>query len=252
MPKLSVCIEMFWRDLPYHERIRRVAELGYGAFEFWGWGTIDLDAIDRARRDTGLSVAAFCMHPEADLTRRNASEELVHGLADSIAVAQRLECPTLIAMFGNTVDDETYEMTRRRVVAYLRLLRPLLEDSGLTLVLEPLNTLVNRHGYWLRRMSQAADIVDEVNSPAIRILMDVYHQQITEGNIISNLRLYSERIAHIHAAGVPERHELLGCELDYRSIFSAIDALDYAGYVGLEYWPTLDEDDSLAQPLSLV
>lgn len=85
---------------------------------------------------------------------------------------------------------------------------------GLTLVLEPLNTLVNRHGCWLTRMSQAADIVDEVDSPAIRILMDVHHQQISEGNIISNLRLYSERSAHIHAARVPERHELLGCELD--------------------------------------
>ena len=84
-------------------------------------------------------------------------------------------------------------------------------------------------------MAQAADIVAEVDSPALTILYDIYHQQITEGNLISNLRTYLPLIGHIHTAGVPGRHELADNEIDYRVVFQAIDESDYAGCVGLEF-----------------
>ncbi|MDI7276340.1 MAG: TIM barrel protein [Anaerolineae bacterium] len=251
MVQLSVCIEMFWRDLPFEERIRRVARLGFPAFEFWGWEGKDLERIKAAASETGLAVAAIALEPGFSLLRRGYQAELVQGMKETARVARQLGCRTIIATTGNTYDDESYEITRRRVVRHGKALARIAEDNGLALAIEPLNTLVDHHGYWLTRMSQAVDIVEEIGSPAARILDDIYHQQITEGNIIPNLTAYIRHIAHFHTAGHPGRHELVGGELDYRAIFRAIDAAGYTGYVGLEYSPTMDADLSLQQALSL-
>ncbi len=252
MPKLSVCIEMFWRDLPYEERIKRVAQLGFPAFEFWGWRNKEIPKIEAAMADTGLPLATFGLDPGGSLIKRNFEAELVRAMKETAQVARRLKCQTILATIGNVFDDESYEMTRRRVVRNTAAVGKVAEDHGLTLVIEPLNTLVDHHGYWLRRMSQAVDIVQEIDSSAVKILMDIYHQQIQEGNIINNLTTYIDQIGHFHTAGVPGRHELTAGELDYRAILAAIDATGYAGYVGLEYSPTKPVEESLRQALSLI
>jgi hydroxypyruvate isomerase len=252
MVKLSVCIEMFWRDLPIEQRILKVAALGYPAFEFWGWKNKDLEKIKRAMDDTGLPLAALCVEPNFCLIKRNVSAELLQGMKESVQVAKKLGSSTLIVTTGNTYDDESYEISRRRVVHNLAMIGKVAEDNGLTMVMEPLNTLADHHGYWLTKMAQAVDIVDEINSPAVKILMDLYHQQIQEGNLIVNLTQYASRIGHFHTAGVPGRHELVGGENDYRALFKAIDATDYQAYVGLEYSPTINAEESLRQPLSLL
>jgi len=252
MPKLSVCVEMFWRDLPYEERIARVAALDFPAFEFWGWKNKDIPKIRATMDAHHIPIAALCLEPGYSLIKRNAEDDLVQAMVDTANVAHQLDCHTIIATVGNTYDDESYEITRRRVVSNVCAVGKVAADHGLTLVLEPLNTLVDHHGYWLTTMAQAADIVTEVDSPAVKILMDAYHQQIMEGNIISNLNTYRDLIGHIHTAGVPGRHELVGGEQDYRALFDAIDQAGYEGYVGLEYRPLLDTEESLRQAQSLL
>ncbi|MEM0969400.1 MAG: TIM barrel protein, partial [Verrucomicrobiota bacterium] len=107
----------------------------------------------------------------------------------------------------------------------------------------PLNELVDHPGYYLVQSPEAFEIVQEVASPHVQVVFDIYHQQISEGNVLANLRRHLERghIGHLHAAGNPGRHELQRGELHYRSILSAIKETGYTGYVGLEYWPA-DED----------
>ncbi|NLE45142.1 MAG: TIM barrel protein [Chloroflexi bacterium] len=252
MATLSVCIEMFWRDLPFDERIRRVKALGYSAFEFWGWKGKDLDVIRAAQDETGLDVAAICIEPNYSLVDRSDPAPLVDGVKESAAVAQSLGCSRMIVTTGNALADETYEITRRRVVRNLKRMAPVAEDCGVTLVLEPLNPIVDHKGYWLTTLPKAVDIVEEVDSPGLRILDDLYHQQLSEGNLIANLRQYISRIGHFHAAGAPGRHELVGGELDYRTIFTAIDATGYNGFVGLEFSPTIGSEEALKQALELV
>jgi hydroxypyruvate isomerase len=250
--KLSVCIEMLWGDLPYEERIRRVAALGFPAFEFWGWRQKDLNKLRAAMDTYGLAASVFGLDPFGKLVQRDAQAQLVQAMRESAAVAKQLGVRTLIVTTGNTLEDESFEATRRRAVRHLRALAPVAEDAGITLCVEPLNTLVDHHGYWLARMSEAVDIVEEVDSPAIKVLMDIYHQQVQEGNIIANLTAYSHHIGHFHSAGVPGRHELVGGELDYRAIFKAIDATGYAGYVGLEFSPTKPAEQALKETLGLL
>ncbi|MBN1217535.1 MAG: TIM barrel protein [Anaerolineae bacterium] len=252
MVNLSVCIEMFWRNLPLEERIRRVKAAGYPAFEFWGWQDKNLNQIHAAKEETGLDVAAFCLEPNFCLVDRTDDRVVVDGVAESAVVAQRLGCKTLIVTTGNVLADETFEITRRRVVRKLKKMAQAAEDQGVVLVLEPLNPLVDHPGYWLTKLSQAMDIVQEVASPSLKILDDLYHQQVTEGNLIANLTLYAPWIGHYHAAGVPGRHELVGGELDYRQILAAISQTGYTGYVGLEFSPIGGDEAALKQALALV
>lgn len=252
MLQFSVCIEMFWRDLPMDERIRRVAELGFKAFEFWGWKGKDLEAIRAAQDQTGLAMAVMSIEPNFSVTDRADDKIMLDGVTSSAAVAHSLGCTNLIVVPGDALADESSEVTRRRVVRKLKRMSKAAEDHGVCLLIEPLNPLVDHKGIWLTKLAQAVDIVQEVASPSLKILDDLYHQQITEGNLIANLTLYAPWIGHFHAAGAPGRHELVGGELDYRGILAAIKKLGYEGYVGLEFSPTLGEQAALKQALALL
>ena len=85
--------------------------------------------------------------------------------------------------------------------------------------------------------AEAFEIIEEVGSDRVKVLFDIYHQQITEGDLIRNIRENISRIGHFHAAGCPGRHELDTGELNYPNIFHAIREAGYTGYVGLEYFP---------------
>jgi hydroxypyruvate isomerase len=106
---------------------------------------------------------------------------------------------------------------------------------------------VDHKGYYLDGTATGFDIVRAVDSPNVKLLYDVYHMQIMEGNIIATVTENIDCIGHFHAAGVPGRHELWSGELDYRRITEAIDKAGYTGSFGLEYWPTGDHAASLAQ-----
>ncbi len=248
---LSVCVEMFWKDVPHQDRIRKAAELGFKWVEFWGWKNKDLDAMAAASKESGAKIGIFCFEAAKPLVDPYAGPALKEGLELSAAAARKLGVDKLIITTGNERKAESFETTRRSVVRNLKLLAPLLEDKGLTLCIEPLNPVVDHLGYWLTKMSDAADICLEVGSPSVKILMDVYHQQITEGNIIATIRQYASLIGHYHTAGVPGRHELAGGDLDYQSIFKAIAQTDYKGIVGLEFSPTLDPAVALRGALDL-
>ncbi|MCS7179937.1 MAG: TIM barrel protein [bacterium] len=253
MIKLSVCIEMFWKGLPDEEKIRKVKNLGFPAFEFWGWKNKDIEKIKNVKNETELTLSAFCFEPNNALTTDEISiEKLVEGAIESAKIAKTLDCKRLILTTGNVVYGETPETTRRRVIKRLKAITKVAEQEGIVLLLEPLNPIVNHKGYFLAKTIEAIDILEEVNSVNLKILYDIYHQQITEGNIISTIQNYISYIGHFHSAGVPGRHELTDGELDYKKIFLAIEKTNYNGFIGLEYTPKRVEEDSLKECLNLI
>jgi len=252
MINLSVCIEMFWRNLSVEEKISKVKELGFSAFEFWSWKNKNVESIKKIKEEMGLTLSAFCMEPNFCLTSDGNTEEIKEGLRESIKIASYLECKRLIVTTGNLIYGESFELTRRKVVKKLKEMAKIAEDGNIILVLEPLNPIVDHPGYWLNKSNDAADIVEEVNSPSLKILFDIYHQQVTEGNIISNINKYISLIGHFHTAGVPGRNELIGGELNYKNIFLAIEKLNYQGFVGLEFKSTKEDDVALKEVFTLV
>ena len=112
-------------------------------------------------------------------------------------------------------------------------------------MIEPLNTYVNHPGYYLWSSLEGFQIVREVGSEFVKVVYDIYHQQVMEGNIIPTVTGNLACIAHLHAAGHPGRNELQYGESDYGVIFAAIDKAGYTGACGLEYSPLLDPVESL-------
>ena len=121
--------------------------------------------------------------------------------------------------------------------------------ANVTLCMESLNSLVDHKGYYLDSSLLGFDIVQQVGCDNIKLLYDVYHMQIMEGNIIANITSNVGSIGHFHSAGVPGRNEHMNGESDYRNILKAIVKNEYDCYFGLEYWTTYDAKTSLADCL---
>ena len=128
-------------------------------------------------------------------------------------------------------------------------LAPLFTAEGITLLLEPWNTRVDHPDNFLDDPHTCAEVLKRVNSPNVKMLYDIYHMQIMDGNVVAFLRENIGLIGHFHVAGVPGRHEPDSCELNYPFIIGEIDRLGYTGHVGLEYWPTVGDAESLKRTL---
>ncbi len=234
-----------WVPGSYAEKIRAAAALGYRAIEPLGWLGQDLAAARKATDETGCEISCILIQSADAETARLISNEhgIVHAdarqaflraLRETIAAAQTLGCRNIVVTSGNERHGVPRAEQHANIVAALKDAAPLLVGTGVQVVLEPLNVLVNHKGYYLTTTEEGAQIIREVGSPQILLLYDVYHQQITEGNLINNIRAYAADIGHFHVGDVPGRNEPGTGEINYANVFKAIAALDYDGFVTFE------------------
>jgi hydroxypyruvate isomerase len=233
----SVCIDAVFSGKSFDEACALVKEANMTHIEFWGWWDKDLDSLQAAQHKYGLSIAACCTK-FISLVDPTLRDDYLLGLQESIQVAQKLGIKVLISQVGDFIESIPQAEQQQSLIDGLKAAAPLLEAADITLVIEPLNELVDHTGYFLIRSEQAFDIVKQVESPNIKVLFDIYHQQISEGNVIRNIVDNIDYIGHFHAAGNPGRNELQSGEINYPQVFSAIQKSNYSGHVGLEYWPT--------------
>jgi hydroxypyruvate isomerase len=244
MPRFSVCIEMVFRPLDFPARIEAVGRAGYPAFEFWGWQNKDLPAVLETKERLGLEVAAFGVGGGTLLDPAN-HQRYWDVTGEAAAWARRLRCPNLIVTTGNTLPDVPRE---RQLDDLRRGLEGVAREAArgdVTAVLEPLNSKVDHQGYFLDHGEEAFSLIEAIGSPHLRILFDIYHIQIMDGDIIATIESRIGSIGHFHVADVPGRHEPGTGELNYANILRRIDATGYAGFVGLEYRPSGDHAASL-------
>jgi hydroxypyruvate isomerase len=251
MIKFSVCIEALYKDVPFIERIDRVAAVGMKAFEFWGWGNKDIDAIKAAKDKAGIEVATFGANVGGALVDPANRSKLPDALKQSVEVAQKLDCKRMLVTTGNEIAGVRRGAQHQSIVDGLKMAAEILEPAGITLSLEPLNILVNHKGYYLYTSMEGFQIVDQVGSPSLGLLYDIYHQQITEGNLIATITDNIDKIAHFHVADVPGRHEPGTGEINYKNVFKSISESGYDGFVGLEFWPAGSDDDALKMLLDM-
>lgn len=263
MVKIGICIETVFSDLPYEERIHRIAKIGFLSFEFWyhdqrfdGANLIkeskDIDAVAKIARDKKLQVSNFVVNsPDGQiggsLVKPEDKPQYLARLKEVIPLARKLNCKRMITCAGNGVRGRNYEDQRESIINTLSEASKIVEKEDMILLLEPLNTMVDHPGHFLDSAHEGAKIMREINHPNIQLLFDIYHMQIMEGNILSTIEENIDIIGHFHAAGVPGRHELWMGELNYKNIIKKIDELGYKGYFGLEYFPEIDSEKSLRQ-----
>jgi hydroxypyruvate isomerase len=256
MIEIDVCMETVFPDTPFLERLPRIAAAGFRAVEAWfpelHMGDDSFGLLRRACDAAHLRMNDIVVNsPDAsiggsivDPAERSKYLERV-GL--TLERCRELGCALAITCTGNAVARLSREAQRRSLVDGLRAAGDLAALAGVTLVLEPLNTLVDHAGYFLDSPEEGAAVIREVAHPSVRLLYDVYHMQIMRGNVTATIRANLDIIRHFHSAGVPGRHELDRGELHYPGIVDAIAAAGYSGSFGLEYFPAEDSAASLAR-----
>ena len=233
--KFSISVPAVYHGRDFVESLHEIQEMGVEAFEFWGWWDVDLDGIRKAKDRLGLTAAACCTR-FISLVDESQRQPYLAGLAESIRAAQSIGCKMLISQVGNDLGIPR-EVQRESLVVGLEACLPLLEGTDMTLLVEPLNTRVDHPGYYLTSSDEAFEVVETVGSPQVKVLFDIYHQQIMEGDLIRRISANIDKIGHFHAAGSPGRHELYDGEIHYPAVLRAIQDSGYQGYVGLEYFP---------------
>jgi len=244
MPKLSVCAEMFFNELSYEDRVKEIGKTGFEYVEFWKYSSKNWEAIQKITKEYNLQIVAFCAEG-TNLVNPDLEAQNIDGLKQSVDKAVETGVPALIVTVGQALPELSREIQHQAIVQSLKGVVSYLQDKNVVLCIEPLNTLVDHKGYFLDSTTEAVQMCDEVGCEKVKILYDIYHMQIMEGNIIDTIKQFKDYIGHFHTANVPGRHELDRGELNYQAIFDVVDEIGYKEYVGMEYKPTLPHQQSL-------
>jgi hydroxypyruvate isomerase len=251
--RLSITWGMLSR-MPVPQAMALLGSLGYDAFEMFDWRDPELLETFVAEK-TKSSLFCACLVANKDVTAPGCGlvnprerQGFLRELGASIEAAKKMDCKQLVVLTGNELGGIPRSEQMSHAVAALREAVPILEKNGVTAIIEILNTYVNHAGYFLYRVRDGATLVDHVGSPNVKLLFDIYHVQIMEGNLIENIRMNIDRIGHFHIGDVPGRHEPGTGEINYRNVFKAIYELGdrFQGSVALEYSPLAPLEEDLA------
>ena len=245
--RYSVCTDTVFENYEILDAMEAVKKCGFDSFEFWFWWIRDLSKIVQKQQELGLECAAVCAKFERCSSNKAEQDEYIKDFKDSIAAADALHCKNIIVQAGWQIEGLSRQEQLENLKDTLRCIAPIAEEAGKTLILEPLNTKVDHEGYILSDTDESFAFVRELQLPNLKILFDIYHQQISSGNILDSIHINYDLIGHIHLAGCPGRHEPYRCELDYGYILKELEAAGYDKYIGFEYIPSLEPSASLLE-----
>ncbi len=243
--RFCVPIPCFFNDMDFTEAIQKVRSLGFDAVETYDWTKLDLDRVRAVCEETGVELLSMCT-TDFRMTEPSYRKQWLRGLADSCAAAKRVGAKFLITQVGKDTCAPRCEQHESIIFALLTAV-PILDEYGITLLIEPLNTIRDHKGYYLTSSAEAFDIIRKVNHPRVKMVFDIYHQQVTEGNLLNNILSNLDCIAHLHAAGHPGRGDLQHGEINYHYIFDRLNESGWRGACGLEYFSAMNGEDSLRE-----
>jgi hydroxypyruvate isomerase len=242
----AVNVEMTWGKLPFLERLRKVKEAGFSHYEFWPWRSKDIDAIVSLNRELGLIPAQFSASPvkgfghgitNPDPARRAEFEEEIKS---AVPVAKKLGVKKICVVAGEETKGHSRDEQTQAVIDALKAGARIVEAEGITIILEPLNVLVDHPRQLVVHSGHAASILKAVGSPNVKMLFDIYHQQISEGNLSGNIRKYHDVIGYFQLADHPGRHQPTTGEINYAFVLKTIHDVGYTDEIGMEMSPSGD------------
>ena len=245
---LAACAEMIFRDLPMTERVRRISALGF-MVEIWDWTQHDIKALAA----TGASYSSMTGYITGTLADDAGADELLRTAKLSIPVAKQLGIPRLnlhgtgLGEGGLPVKPAFFVTGTMRAKALdtLNRMADLGEANGVTFVLENLNAGVDHPGVPFGSAEECLALVAAVNRPSLKLMLDLYHAQIGEGNLISLLERALPHIGEIQVADVPGRMEPGTGEINYPNIARALLRMGYKNPIGMEAFASGDSEQAL-------
>jgi hydroxypyruvate isomerase len=226
------------------DQLRFMAGEGFRALEDNGMKDRPVEEQQRIAAEMerlGMRMGVFVAHTigwqEANLANGNAEsrDQFVREVRESVDVARRVNAKWMTVVTGHVDTRLDIDFQTANVVEALKRAAAVLEPHDLIMVLEPLNTLRNHPGQFLTRIPQAYLVCKAVASPSCKILFDIYHQQITEGNLIPNFDAAWEEVAYVQVGDNPGRNEPGTGEINYRNVFAHLHQKGYTGIVGMEH-----------------
>jgi len=185
------------------------------------------------------------------LNRVENHPKIEEAFRKNIPLAAKLGVPNVITFSGNRAGMSDEEGAKN-TIAGLKRLKKIGEDNGVTICIELLNSKVDHKDYMCDHTAWGLQVVQAVNSPRVKLLYDIYHMQIMEGDLIATIQKNIDWLGHFHTGGVPHRHELDGTqEVQWDGVMRGIAATNYRGYVAHEFVPTHDPLTSLRQAVDL-
>lgn len=247
--RLKQCVTrgVFGKGAQFEDMCRNAARMGVVGFDLVA--PTDFPVLKKYGLVSSMSSGAMTL--TGGCNRKEDHPVVIKAMRELIDAASAFGSPNVIALSGNRrgmTDQEGAD----NVVAFLNAVKEQAESKNVTICLELLNSKVNHPDYQCDRTSWGVDVCRRVNSPRVKLLYDIYHMQIMEGDIIRTIRDNIQWIAHFHTAGNPGRHEMDDTqEMNYRGIARAIADSKFQGYVAHEYSPLRDPLKSLEETLSM-
>ena len=241
--KQSFCSPCFTsKTIDFDAVCAAAAKIGFSAVEWWRRDGTFPELVATAKKH-GLVVASMCGHASisSGLNDPAQHDRIEAELRESIALAAQHGIPNLICFSGERRDGQSDTEAIDVCAAGLKRVMPLAEEAGINLNMELLNSKVDHPGYQCDHTAWGVAVCKAVGSPRAKLLYDIYHMQIMEGDVIRTIREHIEHIGHFHTAGNPGRHDLDDQqELRYPAICRAIRETGYDGYLAHEFSPKGD------------
>ena len=249
---LSVMLWTVFTDLPFEQRLAKVAEAGYSNVELVGeyhnWSEADFARANAARKSLGIKLDATAGLANG-VSNPATADAFLAELHQALTPMETLACPAMIVLSGDVVPGLSREAQHHASIETLKRAAALVEGRHIDgqpvrLLLECIHP-EERPKYFLTSAAEAIDVVRAVSHPQVQFLYDIFHEQVTEGNLIKKLEKNIDLVGLIHIADVPGRHEPGTGEINYVNIYRKLVELKYRYNVAMEFRPTGDPVASL-------
>jgi hydroxypyruvate isomerase len=225
------------------DQLKFMADQGFTALEdngLPGRSVEDQERIGKALNDLGMTMGVFVASADFKTVtfaseKQEVRDAFLEQIKNAVEVAKRVNAKWCTVVPGHYDEGLEWDYQTTNVIDNLKRCCEILEPSGLIMVLEPLNPWKDHPGLFLTKVPQAYMICKSVGSPSCKILFDIYHQQITEGNLIPNMEKAWSEIAYFQVGDNPGRKEPTTGEINYKNVFKHIHGKGYTGVVGMEH-----------------
>lgn len=256
--KITSSVMLWTLKGSFEEKLETAARAGLQSVELIGeyvpWTDSDIARVKKTASSFGLGMDTLLGNP--DWGKRPVSmvdpaqrEAFLADVRNAIVFARKLQIPQIILMSGNAIPGRTHEEQYASLLEGARRAGDLAAQANLTMIVEPLNSLVNHKGFFLTTCTEGLKLIREVDNPHVKLLFDIYHEQVQEGNVIRTLTEAARDVAVFHVADNPGRNDPGTGEINYPNVYRAIRKTGYSGYLTMEYLPLGDQVASLTKAI---
>jgi len=254
--KITSSVMLWTLNGSFEEKLETVARAGLQSVElvseYAGWS--DADVARALKRCGSFKMGMDTLIATPDWAKRPVSmvdpaqrDNFLADVRTAITYAKKLEIPQIILMSGNVIAGRSHEEQYQSLVEGTKRAGDLAAKADVTMIVEPLNSKVDHKGFFLTTCTEGLKLVREVDNPHVRLLFDIYHEQVQQGNVIPTLTEAAPYVAVFHVADSPGRHDPGTGEMKYTEIYKAIQKTGFGGYVTMEYLPVADQVASLTK-----